>query len=89
MRRGSHDDYYPVVGFWRRVDLQADSNVSEKHAVSICRGCRMFLLNVGIELQIHAEPKPKTTTTYRLVPVLAPNYKQHILSPAKVRKVCY
>jgi hypothetical protein len=27
--------------------------------------------------------------TYRLVPVLAPNYKQHILSPTKVRKVCY
>jgi hypothetical protein len=24
-----------------------------------------------------------------LVPVLAPNYKQHILSPATVRKVCY
>jgi hypothetical protein len=24
---------------------------------------------------------------YRLVSVLAPNYKQHILSPAKVRKV--
>jgi hypothetical protein len=23
-----------------------------------------------------------------LVPVLAPNYKQHILSPAKVGKVC-
>jgi hypothetical protein len=27
--------------------------------------------------------------TYRLVPVLASNYKQHILSPAKVRKVCF
>jgi hypothetical protein len=27
--------------------------------------------------------------SYHLVPVLAPNYKQHILSPAKVRKVCY
>jgi hypothetical protein len=27
--------------------------------------------------------------TYRLGPVLAPNYKQHILSPAEVRKVCY
>jgi hypothetical protein len=27
--------------------------------------------------------------TYRLVPVLAPNYKQNILSPAKIRKVCY
>jgi hypothetical protein len=27
--------------------------------------------------------------TYHLVPVLAPNYKQHILSSAKVRKVCY
>jgi hypothetical protein len=26
---------------------------------------------------------------YSLVPVLAPNYKQHILSPIKVRKVCY
>jgi hypothetical protein len=25
----------------------------------------------------------------QLVLVLAPNYKQHILSPAKVRKVCY
>jgi hypothetical protein len=24
--------------------------------------------------------------TYHLVPVLSPNYKQHILSPAKVRK---
>jgi hypothetical protein len=24
--------------------------------------------------------------TYRLVPILAPNYKQHILSPAKVSK---
>jgi hypothetical protein len=24
-----------------------------------------------------------------LVPVLTPNYKQHVLSPAKVRKVCY
>jgi hypothetical protein len=27
--------------------------------------------------------------TSLLVPVLAPNYKQHILSPAEVRKVCY
>jgi len=27
--------------------------------------------------------------TYRLVAALAPNYKQHILSPAKVRKACY
>jgi hypothetical protein len=27
--------------------------------------------------------------TYCLVLVLAPNYKQHILSPAEVRKVCY
>jgi hypothetical protein len=27
--------------------------------------------------------------TYRLVPVLAPNIKQHILSPAEVIKVCY
>jgi hypothetical protein len=26
---------------------------------------------------------------YQLVPVLAPNYKQHSLSPAKVRNVCY
>jgi hypothetical protein len=26
---------------------------------------------------------------YRLVPVLAPNYKQHILLPAEVRDVCY
>jgi hypothetical protein len=25
--------------------------------------------------------------TYQLVPVLAPSYKQHILSPAKVREV--
>jgi hypothetical protein len=24
-----------------------------------------------------------------LVPALAQNYKQHILSPAKVRKICY
>jgi hypothetical protein len=27
--------------------------------------------------------------TYPLVPALAPNYEQHILSPAEVRKVCY
>jgi hypothetical protein len=27
--------------------------------------------------------------TYQLVPALAPNYKQHNLSPAKVGKVCY
>jgi hypothetical protein len=27
--------------------------------------------------------------TYHLVPVLAPNCKQHILSPAEVRKLCY
>jgi hypothetical protein len=27
--------------------------------------------------------------TYRLIPVLAPKYKQHILSPAEVRKECY
>jgi hypothetical protein len=27
--------------------------------------------------------------TYHLIPVLAPNYKQLIMSPAKVRKVCY
>jgi hypothetical protein len=26
---------------------------------------------------------------YHLVPVLAPNYKLHILSPANARKVCY
>jgi hypothetical protein len=27
--------------------------------------------------------------TYYLVPVLAPNYMQYILTPAKVRKLCY
>jgi hypothetical protein len=27
--------------------------------------------------------------TYHSVTVLAPNYKQHILSPAEVRKDCY
>jgi hypothetical protein len=27
--------------------------------------------------------------TYHLVPVLAPNYKQHILSPAECRELCY
>jgi hypothetical protein len=27
--------------------------------------------------------------TYHSVLVLAPKYKQHILSPARVRKVCY
>jgi hypothetical protein len=27
--------------------------------------------------------------TYLLVPVLAPNYRQHILSPTVVGKVCY
>jgi hypothetical protein len=27
--------------------------------------------------------------TYHLVPVLAPNCKQHILSPAEVIKLCY
>jgi hypothetical protein len=27
--------------------------------------------------------------TYRLMLVLAPNYKQYIVSPAKVRKLCY
>jgi hypothetical protein len=26
-----------VLGFWRRVDSQVDNDVSEKHAVSICR----------------------------------------------------
>jgi hypothetical protein len=26
---------------------------------------------------------------HHLLPILAPNYKQHILSPAEVRKVCY
>jgi hypothetical protein len=30
-----------------------------------------------------------TYFTYYLVPVLAPKYKQHILSPSKLRKVCY
>jgi hypothetical protein len=30
-----------------------------------------------------------TYFTYDLVPVLAPNYNQHILSPAKLRKVRY
>jgi hypothetical protein len=29
------------------------------------------------------------TYHFLLVSILAPNYKQHILSPAKVRKVCY
>jgi hypothetical protein len=27
--------------------------------------------------------------THPLVPVLAPNYKQHILSPALIREICY
>jgi hypothetical protein len=30
-----------------------------------------------------------TYFTYHLVPILAPNYKQPILSSAKLRKVCY
>jgi hypothetical protein len=31
----------------------------------------------------------KYFTYHSVVLVLAPNYKQHILSPAKVREVCY
>jgi hypothetical protein len=27
--------------------------------------------------------------TYQLVPALAASYKQHILPPAEVRKICY
>jgi hypothetical protein len=27
--------------------------------------------------------------TYQLLPVLAPNYKQHVLPSGEVRKVCY
>jgi hypothetical protein len=27
--------------------------------------------------------------TRHLAPVLAPSYKQHTLSPAKIRKLCY
>jgi hypothetical protein len=43
---------------------------------------------IFISNQIWAQDKIYIFTCH-LVPVLAPNYKQHILSAAKVRKVCY
>jgi hypothetical protein len=46
------------------VVLWVNANVTEKHAVSILRAeSRMFLRNVGIDLQNHTVPKPKTTPT--------------------------
>jgi hypothetical protein len=33
--------------------------------------------------------RPLVQPVVRLVLVLAPNYKQHILSPVEVRKLCY
>jgi hypothetical protein len=47
------------------VVLEVDTNVSEKHAVSIVRaedGDSLFLRNDGINLQNHTAPKPNTTS---------------------------
>jgi hypothetical protein len=41
------------------VDLLVDADVSQKHVISI------FARNVGINLQFHTTPKPKTSTTTR------------------------
>jgi hypothetical protein len=43
--------------------------------------------NVGLYLSRHLVWLKRFT--HHLVPVLAPNYVQHILSPAEVRRECY
>jgi hypothetical protein len=48
------------------VALKVDSNVPEKHTVSIFSPedeDRMFLRNVDIDLRNQTAPKPKTTPT--------------------------
>jgi hypothetical protein len=53
----------------------------------------IFILNeIWVEVKIHILIGTFAWLkyfTYRLVPILAPNYKQHILSPPKVKKICY
>jgi hypothetical protein len=49
---------------------------------------KILLPLLGIEPPSPVRP-PGTILTELLVPKLAPNYKLHILSPAKVRKVRY
>jgi hypothetical protein len=44
-------------------------------------------LEGGASILIGAMLGLNTYFTHRLVPVLAPNYKQHILSPSEVRKI--
>jgi hypothetical protein len=63
---------------WRHVDLKVDTNVSEKHTVSIFSsedGDSMFLRNVEIYLWVPTASQPRRTTytlegVYLLLPSL-------------------
>jgi hypothetical protein len=51
---------------WLRVDFSVDTNVSEKHIVSIFGpedGGSMFLRNVNTYLRVYTAPKPRRTTS--------------------------
>jgi hypothetical protein len=51
-------------GFWRHAVSQVETNVSEKHPVTIFRAKDediMFLRSAGIDPRNYMAPKPKTT----------------------------
>jgi hypothetical protein len=53
-------------GLWSRVHASVDTNVLEKHTVSMFRaedGDSMFLRNVGFYRQVYTAPKPRITSS--------------------------
>jgi hypothetical protein len=48
-----------MFGFWRRVDMLVDADVSEKHTVSIFQAEMMFPRNVAFNQHSNTAPKSK------------------------------
>jgi heme/copper-type cytochrome/quinol oxidase subunit 4 len=59
------------VGFWRRVDLQADASVWEKYTVFIFS---VFLRNAGVYLLVYAAPKTQKNIIIILTAVKTSNF---------------
>jgi hypothetical protein len=53
-----------LIWFWRRVDLSAEANVSEKQGFSPEDGDSVFLRYVGIYLRVYTAPESRNVIIF-------------------------
>jgi hypothetical protein len=70
--------FFNFWGFWRRVDLLVDADVSEKHSLQLPGledGDSMFFRNVGIDQHINTAPKHKLKKYYHIQHPVLPSFR--------------